>query len=119
MSDTVDGNPSSRIPSWRIAAGAAVLAALLLIGILLTPVYLRNLELEKFLREHPPASDERLRQLILDKGHSLGLNIMPDHLNIRRSAAGGRNQVHYVVRARLPLYSIDLHFSSNIPAAAQ
>jgi hypothetical protein len=94
-----------------------VLAALLLIGILLTPVYFRNLELERFLREHPPASDALLKQFILDKGRSLGLDIAPDHLEVRRSSSGG--EVRYLVRAGLPLYTVDLHFTSKIAAAAQ
>ena len=119
MSNTLSGSPPGRIPAWRIAAGAAVLASLLMIGVLLIPVYFRNLELEKFVRERPPASDELLKQSILEKGHSLGLDIVADHLDIRRSPAGGRNEVHYVVRAALPLYTIDLHFSSNISSAAR
>ncbi len=119
MNETVDGKPADRIPAWRIGAGVAVLAALLLVGILLIPVYLRNLELQKFLLERPPASDELLRQSILNRGRSLGLNIVPDHLDIRHSPAGGRNEVRYVVRVGLPLYTVDLHFSSNISSAGQ
>jgi hypothetical protein len=96
-----------------------VLAAVLLLGILLTPVYFRNLELERFLRERPPASDAILKQLILDKGRALGLDIVPDHVDIRRSTAGGPSEARYVVRAALPLYTVDLHFTSKISAAAQ
>jgi hypothetical protein len=119
VNETVGGKAPDRIPAWRIGAGVGVLAALLLISIRLAPVYLSNLELEKFLRERPPASDELLRQAIINRGHLLGLDIVPDHLDIRRSSAGGRNQVRYIVRVGLPLYTVDLHFSSNIPAAGQ
>lgn len=119
MSDEEDGSPLHRVSIWRIGAGAAVLAGLLLMGIVLAPAYFRNLELEKFLREVPPASDEMLRQVILDKGHSLGLEIAPDHLEIRRSPSGGPTGVRYVVRVSFPLYTVDLHFSSNIRAPGQ
>lgn len=111
---------SNRIPPWRTAAGVAVLAGIALIGVLLVPVYLHNLALEKFLRETHPATEEILRQELLDKGRSLGLDIVPDHLRIRRSDVrgavnGGINyDVRYVVRVALPLYTVDLHFASNI-----
>lgn len=113
MSGAEPGAPSPQVPAWRIAAAGVVLAALGLMGGVLVPVYLRNFELEKFLRQTQPSSDEALRQTLLDKGLSLGLDIVPDHLQIRRSPGSGRTDVHYVVRVSLPLYTVDLHFSSN------
>jgi hypothetical protein len=114
--DAAGGSP--RIPAWRIGAGVAVLAGIALIGALLVPVYLHNLALEKFLRETQPAPEEVLRQEILDKGRSLGLDIVPENLRIRRSPGNGRARVHfdvrYAVRVALPLYTVDLHFASNI-----
>lgn len=116
MSDREAPCPSKPVPAWRIGAGLIVLGCLSLIGVLLIPVYLRNLELEKFLRETPPASDEMLRRAILDKSHALGLSIPADHLQIRRSPAGPRVDVRYVVNVSLPLYTVDLHFSSSVSA---
>jgi hypothetical protein len=112
-----DEGGSHRIPAWRIAAGAAVLAGFVLVGALLVPVYLHNLALEKFLRETKPAPEQVLRQEILDKGRSLGLDIVPENLRIRRSPMSGaraRFDVRYAVRVTLPLYTVDLHFASNI-----
>lgn len=112
------GGDSYRIPAWRIAAGVAVLTGIVLVGALLVPVYLHNLALEKFLRETKPAPEEVLRQEILDKGRSLGLDIVPENLRIRRSPMSGRTDVRYdvryAVRVALPLYTVDLHFASNI-----
>jgi hypothetical protein len=102
------------VPAWRIAAGVAVLGAFLCFLVLLVPVYLRNLQFQHFLREMPAASDEMSQQAILNKGHSLGLDITPDHLQIRHPPGGGPTVVRYVIRVTIPLYSVDLHFSSNL-----
>jgi hypothetical protein len=105
---------SPQVPPWRIAAAAIVLAALCLMGAILVPVYLHNVELERFLRQAQPSSEEALQQTIIDKGHALGLDIVPDHLQIRRPPGTSHMDVHYVVRVSLWLYTVDLHFSSNI-----
>ena len=109
------GAGSGRVPAWRVAAALVVLAGLGLFGALVAPVYWRNFELEKFLHQSRPASsEEALRQSILDKGHSLGLDIPPDHLQIRHSPGSGGGELRYVVRVSLPLYTVDLHFASSI-----
>ena len=95
----------------------AVLGAFSWFAFLLVPVYLRNLQLQSFLRETPAASDEALQQAILKKSHSLGLDITPDHLRILRPPGGGPTSVRYVIRVTIPLYSVDLHFSSNVAEA--
>ena len=100
-----------------------VLAALGLMGAILVPVYLRNFELERFLRQTQPSSEESLRKTIIDKGRDLGLDIVPDHLRIRPSPGASRTDVHYdvhyVVRVSLPLYTVDLHFSSKTGSAVK
>lgn len=114
MSDAPDRTPSKPLPAWRIGAGVAVLGAFSWFAVLLVPVYLRNLQLQNFLRETPAASDEMLQQSILSKSHLLGLDITPDRLQIRRPPGGGSTVVRYVIRVTIPLYSVDLHFSSNV-----
>ena len=94
-----------------------VLAGFVLFGGLLGRVYIRNLQFERFLRDTAPASDEALTKTILDEGRSLGLDIAPDHLQIRRDAENGHTDVRYVVRISFALYTVDLHFSSNMAAA--
>ncbi len=111
--------PSPRIPVWRVAAAAIVLAALGLMGVILLPVYLHNLALERFLRQTQPLSEDVLRQTIIDKGHDLGLDIVPDRLQVRRPPGAGRVDVHYVVRVSLWLYTVDLHFSSKTASAGK
>ena len=114
MTDVPDATPSQSLPAWRIGAGAAVLAAFSWFAILLIPVYARNLQLQDFLRNAPAASDDVLERAILSKSHSLGLDITPDRLQIRHPPGGGSTVVRYVIRVTIPLYSVDLHFSSNV-----
>ena len=119
MSDAPDRTPSKRLPAWRIGAGLAVLGAFSWFAVLLIPVYLRNLQFQHFLRETPSASDEILEQAILNKSLSLGLDITPEHIQIRRPPDGGPTVVRYVIRVTMPLYTVDLHFSSNVAEARQ
>lgn len=104
----------NRLPAWRIAAGLAVLAVLAGTAVLLTPVYLRNLQLQNCLRGTAAASDQEIEQTLLNKGRSLNLDIAPDHIQIQRSATGGPTRVRYVIRVTMPLYTVDLHFSSSV-----
>lgn len=106
--------PPNLISAWRIAAGLTVLAGLALVGTLLVPVYLHNLELERFVSAQGGAADDWLKQAILQKGRSLGLHVVPDHLEVRHLAADGPVEVRYVVRVTLPLYTVDLHFASRV-----
>ena len=119
MNDRDEPISSNPIPIWRIGAAIVVLGGFALFGGLLGRVYLRNLQFERFLRDTAPAADEVLKTTILDKGRSLGLDIAPDHLQIRHDAANGHTDVRYVVRISFPLYTVDLHFSSSIAAARQ
>ena len=112
--DADDGASGARTPVWRLVAGWGVLAALVWIGILLIPVYLHNFELSKLLRSSHIISENGARQLVLDRGHSLGLDISPNQLDIRRLPGSTAVDVHYVVRVNFPLYTVDLHFSSTI-----
>ena len=106
---------SSRTPVWRLAAGAAVLGVLAWIGILLIPVYLHNFTLDRVLRTSSISSENAARQFVLDRGRSLGLDISPNQLQIRRLPGTAAVEVRYAVRVSLPLYTVDLHFASSIP----
>lgn len=110
-----DGNSASTVPAWRIVAGAAVLAVLAWIGILLIPVYLHNFELDRILRTSRISSETAARQFVLDRGRSLGLDIAPNQLQLRRLPGTTAMQVRYTVRVSLPVYTVDLHFASSIP----
>ena len=99
-----------------MAVGLAVLGAFSWVGVLLIPVYLRNLQLQDFLRQMPAASDEMLQQAILNKSHSLSLDVTPDRVQIRHPP-GGPTGVRYAIRVTMLLYTVDLHFSSSVGEA--
>ena len=106
----------SRVPRWRIAAAAAVLAALLAFTAMFAPIYFRNLELQDFVSdvaqrvENRTNSDGVLRTWVVDKAHELDLPIKEDNVQVIRSREGVRIDVRYFVRVTLPGYTVDLHF---------
>jgi hypothetical protein len=105
-----------RVSRWRLAAGGAVLAVLLFMGVRLVPLYVRNLELQQFVEEvthraaAPTTSDDVLRTWVLDRAADLELPVKANNVQIQRSADRVRIDVRYVVRVDLPLYTVDLHF---------
>ena len=106
----------SRVPRWRMAAAAVVLAALLAFTAMFAPIYFRNLELQNFVSEvaqrveNRTNSDDVLRTWVLDKAHELDLPVKQDNVQVIRSRDGVRIDVRYFVRVTLPGYTVDLHF---------
>lgn len=100
----------------RQAAGVAVLAILLFLGIRLIPIYYHNQELQQFVEDvthraaAPTSSDDVLRSWILDRAGTLDLPVAADNVHIQRTADRVHIDVRYVVRVDLPLYTVDLHF---------
>ena len=105
-----------KIPRWRIAAAAVVLAGLIGFLAMFTPIYIRNLRLQSYVSgltqtvENTQKSDDLLRTWVLDKAHQLKLPIAEDNVHILRSADGLHIDVRYFVRVDLPGYTVDLHF---------
>jgi hypothetical protein len=106
----------SRVPRWRIAAAAVVLAALLALTARFAPIYFHNLELQNFVSgvaervENRTNSDDVLRTWVLDKAHALDLPVKEDNVQVIRSRERVRIDVRYFVRVTLPGYTVDLHF---------
>jgi hypothetical protein len=100
----------------RQAAGVAVLAVMVILGVRLIPIYWHNRELQQFVEDvthraaAPTSSDDVLRSWILAKAADLELPVVADNVHIQRPAEGVRIEVRYVVRVNLPLYRVDLHF---------
>jgi P pilus assembly chaperone PapD len=106
----------SRVPRWRVAAAAVVLAALMAFTAMFAPVYFHNLELQNFVSEvaqrveNRTKSDDVLRTWVLDKAHALDLPVKEDNVQVIRSPEALRIDVRYFVRVALPGYTVDLHF---------
>jgi len=100
----------------RQAAGLAVLAVMIVLGVRLIPIYLHNRELQQYVEDvthrsaAPTSSDDVLRSWILEKAADLELPVVADNVHIQRSPESVRIEVRYVVRVDLPLYTVDLHF---------
>jgi hypothetical protein len=97
----------------------AVLAALVFFAAVFTPIYLHNMELQKFVsaipeRAKPSAPpDDVLRGWVMDKARQLDLPVQPDDVRIFRSPDGARLEridVRYFVKVDLPGYTVNLHF---------
>lgn len=114
MSDAAERPDSIQPPIWRIAAGFAVLGILVWIAVAFAPVYIHNLRLNKAIGQAHLRSEDQTRQMILDLGRSLGLDILPNQLQVRRLPGTALFRVHYAVRVSLLLYTVELHFSSTI-----
>ena len=112
------GDSSRGVSVWRILAGVVVLAGLVLAGIVLFPVYFQNMELQKYLNRQVPLnqSDDAIKREILDEGRALGLDMVPDQIELRHVSADGQMKLRYAVRVSLPLYTVHLHFSSDMTA---
>ena len=106
----------NRLPRWRIAAAAVILAGLIAFLALFAPIYFRNLRLQSYVSdltqnvENAQKSDDLLRTLVLDKAHALNLPVAADNVHIQRGADGLHVDVRYFVRVDLPGYTVDLHF---------
>lgn len=104
------------VPRWRILAAIAVLLALVGFGAVFAPIYVDNLKLQGFVadltRREDTArqTDDRLRQIVVDKATELRLPVKADNVHIQRRPEGLRIDVRYFVRVNLPLYTVDLHF---------
>ena len=103
-------------PKWRIALGGLVLAALLLFGVVLIPLYYRNYQFQEFVSdaaqrvENHTKSDDLLRETVVEKAASLDLPVKADNVHIKRSPNGLRIEVRYAVQVDLPGYTVKLHF---------
>jgi hypothetical protein len=104
------------VSRWRMAAGAAVLAAMVYLGANMIPIYWRNLELQRFVEETAQrpetqaAPEGRVRAAVIEKANELRLPVRSDNIKVVRTQEGTRIDVRYVARIDLPLYTVDLHF---------
>lgn len=101
---------------WRNAAGLAVLAAMLALGVLLIPPYVRDWKFQGLinqLAEDPATSQknpELIRANVVDRAAGLGVPVHLDDVHVTRSGDELHIEVLYVVHVDLPIYTVDLHF---------
>jgi len=111
-----------RLSRWRIAGAAAVLGVLAFFGLRLTPIYLRNMDLQRDVEEitqrveNREKSDDLLRTWVVEKAAALDLPVKADNVHIKRTPDGLGIDVRYIVRVDLPIYTVDLHFHPSAGA---
>ena len=101
---------------WRVAAGAAVLAAMVGIAARFAPVYVRNWEFQQAVDqiaqrvEKPAVPDPVVRFQICQVAQDLGLPVKEANVLVQRAGDRVRLEVRYDVRVDLALYTVNLHF---------
>ena len=108
----------NRVPRWRIALGVLVLAGLVFLLAVFTPIYFSNLKLQGFVSDvtqhvdNQAKPDDLLRTMVVDKAHQLNLPVSAENVHISRAAGGALQtiDVRYEVRVNLPGYTVNLHF---------
>lgn len=101
---------------WRLAAGALLLAAMIVVFAMMAPPYIDNFRLQRSLEEFVAASASRamtedvIRAKVADRAAQLGLPLPPNQVRVDKDADHLRVEVLYAVRVDLFVYSVDLHF---------
>jgi hypothetical protein len=100
----------------RVIAGVAVLLILAAIGVVLTPPYVENWKLQRYVNEliDDPATagqpPETTRAKVVNKAAALGLPVHDDDVQVTRSQNAVRIDVLYLVHIDVAGYTVELHF---------
>jgi hypothetical protein len=104
----------SRAP--RLIAGASVLVILIVLGVVLTPPYAANWELQSYVNDlvEDSSTSKRpaqiVREQVVNKAAALGLPVRDDDVHVRISEGRVKIDVLYRVEVNVAGYAIDLHF---------
>ena len=107
---------SAAVATWRLVLGGLVFVSLLALGGFLLPVYLHNLEFQRYvsaLAEDPKTKDtddSLIRSRLVDKAEQLRLPVRFENIQIARTAETAAITVKYAVHVNLFIYAVDLHF---------
>ncbi len=96
----------------RVAAGIAILAALIFFAALLVPVYWRNHQFQQSLDSiiARGASDDAMRAAVVESAARLRLPVRAEQVRLVRFGGRLQLEVPYAVPVDLSLYTVDLHF---------
>jgi hypothetical protein len=107
---------TSRERILRNIAGVTVLAVYVTIGAVLTPPYIQNWKLQRYVNglidDASTASQpsDVIRNEVVVRAAALGLPVHPDDVQITRPQNAVRIDVLYIVHVDFAGYSVDLHF---------
>lgn len=102
------------VARWRLAAAAAMVAALLAVAVIVTPAYVRNREfqhsIDAIVAGHPEAADETLIAAVVGSAAKLGVPLEGAAVRVRRRPGSFQVEAPYAVRLSFVLFTLDLHF---------
>jgi hypothetical protein len=100
----------------RNIAGVAVLLAYVVIGAVLTPPYIQNWKLQRYVNgliddaSTAAQPSDVIRNQVVSRAASLGLPVHPDDVQVTRAQNAVRIELLYIVHVDFAGYSVDLHF---------
>ena len=110
----------NRLPRWRIAAAAVVLAGLIGFLAMFAPIYFRNMRLQSYVSEvtqnveNAQKPDDLLRTWVLDRAHELSLPVAADNVQaINVQGHAGTIDKCTVCHSRQPDDAFDHRYSSG------
>jgi hypothetical protein len=99
-----------------LAAGAAVLLILVILGVLLVPPYAANWRLQSYVNDlaDDPATaklpPEAIRTQVLNQAATLGLPVHGEDVHVGVTQGALKINVLYIVHVDVVGYTVDLHF---------
>jgi hypothetical protein len=108
-------NPE-KLPLWRRIAGIGVLGGFVAVIGLMTPVYVDDMRLHRYvvsLEDAPGTAgtpDETILSEVVARAHELDLPVKPGDVHLVHSGGKLRIEMKYVVQMNLVAYPVDLHF---------
>jgi hypothetical protein len=113
MSQTTSVDLPVKLPLWRLIAGIAVLSSFVAVIGFLTPVYLDDYRLHRYVQSVAASSgilDEMMRAEVIAHAHELDLPVRPNDVHIIHAGGKTKIEMRYTVKMDLVFYPVDLHF---------
>jgi hypothetical protein len=113
MIQTTNAEMPAKLPLWRLIAGIAVLSGFLAVIGLLTPVYVDDYRLHRYVQSLTGATDtpdETIRAEVIAHAHELDLPVDPNDVHVIHAGGKMKIEMRYTVKMDVALYPVDLHF---------
>jgi hypothetical protein len=113
VTQTTAAEIPAKLPLWRLMTGIAVLGSFVAVIGLLTPVYLDDFRLYRYVKSISGSTntpDETLRAEVIARAHELDLPVHANDIHVVHGAGKTKIEMRYTVKMDIVLYPVDLHF---------
>jgi hypothetical protein len=113
MTPTTNDEIPAKLPLWRLIAGIAVLGGFVTVIGLMTPVYVDDYRLHRYVQSVAAESgtpDETMRAEVIARAHELDLPVHANDVHVVHTAGKTKIEMRYTVKMDIALYPVDLHF---------